>query len=377
MALIVAYGHFFGQTKLFMLAHYKDAIPSSMLSFYKLTETTPFIFTINGNFATTVFFILSGCVLLNAFKANQTFIGAFVRRFMRLGLPVFISCLIGFVMIRYGFRDDYTNAVSFNEVIKQGILTLYSSDFYTRFLNPVIWSMPTEFIGSILLLIIAHVGRRSNSNALFLLFLMTVFSYGYYVFFMLIGAWLSIIFANPDIKDLMNKKNVAYSIVALSLVILLQSCPTFHPWGRLFIPDNFFVEPLINLQSYSIAGMYPYHSYEFLRGVGGVLLLIVIMSQSCMREILSSRFVQFFGKISFSLYLVHWLVLSSIIMPLNIYMFNSTASVYLSVLSSFFVFAVVTIFLSLLFYSVIELRAINLSRSVGKSIDSLLVRLKV
>ncbi|HIH3554638.1 TPA: hypothetical protein ACYQO6_003375 [Escherichia coli] len=55
MAIIVAYGHFFGETKLFMLSHYPDAFPYWLSKFYEFTETTPFVFTINGNFATIVF----------------------------------------------------------------------------------------------------------------------------------------------------------------------------------------------------------------------------------------------------------------------------------------------------------------------------------
>lgn len=211
MALIVAYGHFFGQTKLFMLDNYKESIPSTITKFYTLTETTPFIFSINGNFATTVFFILSGCVLLNAFKANETFIGALIRRFLRLGIPVFLSCLVGYLMLRYGLRDDYAGVYSLNDVIKQGILTLYTSDFYTRFLNPVIWSMSTEFIGSVILLIVTRIGIKNNSHGLLFLFIITLLTYGYYVFFIMIGAWISLIFSNEKFNDKLNKKNSLFT----------------------------------------------------------------------------------------------------------------------------------------------------------------------
>lgn len=375
MALIVAYGHFLGETKLFMLSHYESAIPSSIVGFYKVTETTPFIFTINGNFATTVFFILSGCVLLNAFKANNSFIAAFVRRFLRLGIPVFISCLIGFVMIKYGLRSDYTEGVTFDEVIKQGILTLYTADFYTRYLNPVIWSMSTEFMGSIMLLIIAHSGKNNKNRGLLVLFIMTLLSYGYYVFFMLIGAWISIIFSDESIKNRLNNDSVALIIFALSIVVLLQSCPAFYPWGSLYIPSDFFVTPLVNLQSYSIAGMYPYHSYEFIRGIGGGLLLFLVITNQRVRGFLSLNIIQFFGKISFSLYLIHWLVLASIIMPINIFIYNNTSNVYFSIILSFIAFVFFTITCSILFYNNVELVAINYSRKMGKVIDEFIGRL--
>lgn len=377
MALIVAYGHFFGQTKLFMLDNYKESIPSTITKFYTLTETTPFIFSINGNFATTVFFILSGCVLLNAFKANETFIGALIRRFLRLGIPVFLSCLVGYLMLRYGLRDDYTGVYSLNDVIKQGILTLYTSDFYTRFLNPVIWSMSTEFIGSVILLIVTRIGIKNNSHGLLFLFIMTLLTYGYYVFFIMIGAWISLIFSNEKFNDKLNKKNSLFTFFLIIIIIFLQSCPSFHPWDKLFIPEEYFVKPLINLGNFSIPGMYAFHNYELVRGFGGIFLLILVMSRIKVREFLSKGLVQFFGKISFSLYLIHWLILSSITMPVNRFVFNYTHNVYIAISSSFMLYIGATIILSMLYYKIVEKNAINFSREAGVKIDKFILNMKI
>ncbi|WP_205950516.1 acyltransferase family protein [Pantoea stewartii] len=369
MAIIVAYGHFFGQTKLFMLDKYPTNVPNSLLNFYQLTETTPFIFSINGNFATTVFFILSGCVLINAFKANSSFIGAFIRRFIRLGLPVFISCLLGYVMLKFQLRDDYNGESTFDDVIKQGIQTLYSADLYTRFLNPVIWSMSTEFVGSILLLLVSCISRFSMRNALGCLFVITILTYGYYIFFMCIGAWLTIIFKDTKTETAASKGNIIITIILFAIVIFLQSCPVFHPWGGVYIPDQMLIKPLIDLNNFSIIGMYPYKNYEFLRGLGGILLLYLVLTRINFQRILNTPLAQFLGKISFSLYLIHWLILSSITLPINYYIFKSSGSVYFSILGSFIIYASVSITFSLIFFHFIESRAISYSRNIGIKID--------
>ncbi|HAI0063238.1 TPA: acyltransferase family protein [Escherichia coli] len=377
MAIIVAYGHFFGETKLFMLSHYPEAFPYWLSKFYKLTETTPFVFTINGNFATIVFFILSGAILLGAFKANTTFIASLIRRFIRLGLPVFASCIIGYILVKSGLRYDHDKNVAFDEVIKQGILTLYTTDFSTRFLNPVIWSMSTEFMGSLLLLIVAQTGKNNSNRGILLLFLFTIFSYGYYVFFLLIGAWISILFADEKTNNLFNREKYIITLLIVLAIVILQSCPTFHPWGWIFIPGNYFVSPLINLQDLSLPGMFPYHPYEFLRGIGAILLLILVMSRGYIRDFLSTKFVQFFGKISFSLYLIHWLVLSSAIMPLNLYIYTHTNSVYLAYIVSFLMFATLSLVGSMIFYTLIEKNSVILSRAVGKTLDKIISNAKI
>lgn len=378
MAIIVAYGHFFGETKLFMLSHYPEAFPYWLSKFYEFTETTPFVFTINGNFATIVFFILSGAILLGAFKANTTFIASLIRRFIRLGVPVFASCIIGYILVKSGFRYDHDENVAFDEVIKQGILTLYTTDFSTRFLNPVIWSMSTEFMGSLLLLIVVQVGRNNSRHGIILLFLFTIFSYGYYVFFLLIGAWISILFADEKTSNLFNnKEKYVITLLMILAIVILQSCPVFYPWGWIFIPGNYFVAPLINMQDLSIPGMFPYHPYEFLRGVGAILLLILVMSRGYIRDFLSTKLVQFFGKISFSLYLVHWLVLSSAIMPINLYVYIHTNNVYLAYIASFLVFVTLSLIGSMIFYQLIEKKSVILSRTVGKTLDNFISKAKI
>ncbi|HIH3554637.1 TPA: acyltransferase family protein, partial [Escherichia coli] len=196
--------------------------------------------------------MLSGAILLGAFKANRTFIASLIRRFIRLGVPVFASCIIGYILVKSGFRYDHDENVAFDEVIKQGILTLYTTDFSTRFLNPVIWSMSTEFMGSLLLLIVAQVGRNNSRHGILLLFLFTIFSYGYYVFFLLIGAWISILFADEKTSNLFNnKEKYVITLLMILAIVILQSCPVFYPWGWIFIPGNYFVAPLINMQDLS------------------------------------------------------------------------------------------------------------------------------
>ena len=107
-SLIVFFAHFLAAFK--PVAIFGSDQTSNLGFFYK----TPLGLITAGNFAVCLFFIMSGYVLsIKHFtkKTKNTEIqGDALKRYIRLGLPLFATCFLSFLISRYNFY--YNNQVS-------------------------------------------------------------------------------------------------------------------------------------------------------------------------------------------------------------------------------------------------------------------------
>lgn len=151
----------------FPFLHNFDSVPiSDEFAIQRWIHNSPFGFFYSGTSAVFVFFVMSGIVLsLSASSKNTLLYKNIAARYVRLGIPAAMSCLVAYlayVLVNHyhlAQTDNYIND-SF-EIKNAGFFNalyygLVRSIFYLRGsmeYNPVLWTMAIEFYGSLALFI--------------------------------------------------------------------------------------------------------------------------------------------------------------------------------------------------------------------------------
>lgn len=124
---------------------------------------------VNDAMPVAVFFVLSGDALSAAYWARQSHESVTklaVKRYFRLGVPIFASCLVVFVLMKTGLifshqaagivgREDWLGIfLRYNygvvDLIKYAAFDVFFNHTTTGSLNPFLWTMRLELLGSIL-----------------------------------------------------------------------------------------------------------------------------------------------------------------------------------------------------------------------------------
>jgi len=261
----------------------------------------------DGGFAVAIFFVLSGEALSHAYfvkKDLEVVRKLAIKRYVRLTIPIFASCLIVFLLMK-------ANLVYFHEAVSvsgasdltKGFLqfepclekVLYFSFFGVYFqytgeasYNPVLWSMSVELLGSVFVFLALFVTQTRAQRWVIFAYVapfMALFA-PFFICFI-----FGMVFGELRVAGTFNRLSAHpaanfLSILALSGVVI-----------------GLTIAPLLGLAHIGIAQRL---------SVGAVVFLFAIYSSNWLQLVFDNRFAHFLGELSFPIYLVHFPIIVSL-----------------------------------------------------------------
>jgi len=258
----------------------------------------------NGNFAVCIFFVLSGFVLSKPYYSGnqlETLRERYLKRYLRLSIPIAASVLIGYLLMKSGLlasaaaaetshsdwlKSYWDFAPSLPDALRDAAYRVIFLGEYRY--NPPLWTMKVEFIGSLITFAFYALMPGKGAWRKFLHYAIVVVSVGiftqrdaifYYAF--LLGGLL---WALPRPEGI-------YRYVTLGAGLLLASFQ--YRAGFRWMPD-----PILWDQKYFYS-------------VIGAFFVMWSLRSGIVDRFLAARPMRILGRMSFSLYLTHFFVLST------------------------------------------------------------------
>jgi peptidoglycan/LPS O-acetylase OafA/YrhL len=145
-------------------------------------------FLFDGQLAVCVFFVLSGEALSAAFfagKGDAATVRLAIRRYPRLAIPILASCLIVFALDRCGLvyssqaaaivqRGDWMGGwlsapLTLSSTLRYALYDVFVSADIERAVNPTLWTMKIELMGSLLVFALLLAWKRLSRPRLVVL----------------------------------------------------------------------------------------------------------------------------------------------------------------------------------------------------------------
>lgn len=340
---------------------YSDRMPSHFGGLEQLFSSTPLGLIGAGNFSVCIFFVLSGYVLTYKYfrtKDKKIIINGAVRRYIRLFVPVFAAIILAFLLASTGVfhyyietvmisgNNNYANYWTFTpdivDAVKQAIWGSFFAGEDTY--NPVLWTMTVEFYGSMLVFAMALLFGVQRTRWTFYLAAAVLFFNSYYFAFV-IGMVLADTFNNKTSVFKTDNK------IILSILLISGLFLGSYPVGSVtndslygFLNNGLFQTPKLT-----------YHI------LGAGMIMYVLLNSRWLQNIFSSSVPVFLGKISYSLYLIHFLVISSFTCVLFLFL-HSVFQYGTAVFISCFLSVLLIIPLSYLFYKYVDMVGVRISK---------------
>jgi peptidoglycan/LPS O-acetylase OafA/YrhL len=306
----------------------------------------PFFLPNAGNFAVCVFFVLSGFVLSRSFsRTDLTAIASVIKRYLRLTIPITAANLVALVVgisavifpAMAGFIPPLTgvqgNGRSLGDILPAMGFCLRESLYKATItgvgpvtFNGALWTMPIEFQGSLILILIQLLSRLGSASergrriwAAVLAFIFLALSWNSYLGLFGAGALLYSAFNFGVLRA--TRRFVALQYCLLIVALFLGTMPFSVARARIYNGFVFWAGP--SLESVSAKSVYhpvlaalrvkdwvpyPVDPVVLWHSVGAMLLLGCLCLSTQLQNGLSLAPFRFLGKISFPLYLIHPIV---------------------------------------------------------------------
>lgn len=268
--------------------------------------TSPLFVLINGSFAVYIFFVLSGYVIaISIDRFTGSVVSASLARLVRLSIPCAASIVLAAIVLSQGAPNFERTASVVNHGWPLAMMPPKDGSFWLAALNdllgyyyitsvsplnPVLWSMQKELIGSIGIILIF----RTIQNDAFRL-------------------WALVIMSTLAVKyDLEPYYYLCFTFGASMYVLrrFIAKTPAYASWailaaGVLLGGKPFFTPPVESVY---------FSPYAFIAGIGGAMyiwtagsILVVLGVLTCApaARLMESPVCQFLGRVSFGVYLIH------------------------------------------------------------------------
>ncbi|ARO67779.1 acyltransferase [Xylella fastidiosa subsp. pauca] len=338
----------------------KNQHPSGL--FDVLTSPMVSIFY-NGHFAVLIFFVLSGYVLTMPYYTQGESSGVLSKRlwgrYLRLNIPICFAISISYVVYVSGLylnvpaadmsgsiewlKNFFPSGISLSDAVKESVFQ--SIIFGNSALIPPLWTLKIEFIGSlyVLLFYISKPKRYTFVSVLMVLLLI-------YAIHKQDSIYFYAIFLGSFLNQL--KKSSRLKVVFFFI--------GFYFGGFQFENSIYNFLPRVMVGDLEV-----WDKKTFYNLIGACFITASVV-QGFGEKILQWRIPQFLGGISFSLYLLHFVVLCSF----SSYVYVSLPMGRTSVLLNFASYVLVCVLVSFIFEKYIDKPSINISHQFSKKIFS-------
>ncbi|MEB5476363.1 acyltransferase [Acinetobacter sp. ESL0695] len=272
---------------------------------------SPFAFWYSGTAAVFVFFVLSGFVLSYAILKNanvpRKVLEMTIKRYPRLAIPAFFSCILAWIalsstdinsdLVNSWLQSYATETITFKQAVYEGSIGAFF--FANSTTNWVLWTMQIELIGSLVLFILLVTYHYKKS----LFFIASIFlpcitlgmgeSFFLGICSFVIGCYFYLY-----------AKKVSFPVGIVLLVVGLYfagSHNTSHAYHWL----------------YKILGE---RTYEYGNFISGMLIVYSILMTPQIGDALDKRPLVYLGKLSFSIYLLHMMLIYLTCIPVFNYL---------------------------------------------------------
>lgn len=313
----------------------------------------------NGSDAVSFFFVLSGFVLSYKYLHSDAKINMkkFVfNRFFRLYPAYIITVLLNFV-----YLHRHTPVIQLiKDVFSSEHIALWSELTMVR-MNHINyspgWTLGVEMTLSLLMPLLTIVAIRNIR--LIVWFIPISLFMGNYISMFSMHFCLGILLAYyyPTIKnyDFKQSKFYPYRFLIVSLIFILFS---FRHIQKLVYFGDWF---------YSVTGFFKIDHFHF-TGLASFGILLIVMNNAKIQKLLSGKILSFIGLISYSIYLIHWLIVVVIMDR-----WDAIAAHFPNMATAYIVMLAVTVALTMLFatvmYYFVEKPFIYLSKKWSRKFD--------
>jgi peptidoglycan/LPS O-acetylase OafA/YrhL len=334
---------------------------------------TPLNIFYNGIFAVMIFLIISGYVVsYNCFhnKDENYITASFFKRYFRLTIPILFSCVISYFLLEVGAFSNlkaswashspwlsqfYTCDANFFNMIKfvlyDEYIRSYSIDDLVCY-GTILWVTYALLLGSFLVYAFYALFARASSRLRIFIYIALIIIFNKSL---LLAIILGMILCDMDAHNVFQNVNKFILLIMLLPGIYLASCI------RLDFP--FYTILDIDFMKNYFGGWFSLVGFYY--NVGAFLLFFALSRLSFSIKVFSSKVAVYIGKISFSIYILHFIVICSLSSFIFVWLKNYiNASNELSFIFTSAITIVVTILLSHIFYRYIELKSINWSQSL-------------
>lgn len=268
---------------------------------------SPLFVLYSGTFAVYVFFVLSGLVISASAARSRCPLPLLIAiRYARLTIPILVSVCLAFAMVQLlpGAAQRAAHLVGhwwldfmyqpmnlpFSFAVKEAAYTVYLTGL--SYYNNVLWTMRIEFAGSVAIYVLYAVcGRSVRVPALCLLTLVTCFAIRDWPT-NLMGFFLGALMFEAWDRGLIARNSLCGAVLVLS-GLFLGGLPFAPVSGSVYEGVSSFVE------AFSPA-------FSTVRTAGATALILGLFMWKRAGSLFESWMPQFFGRISFSLYLIHF-----------------------------------------------------------------------
>ncbi|OME07846.1 hypothetical protein BSK64_06205 [Paenibacillus odorifer] len=317
----------------------------------------------NGSFAVCIFFLLSGYVLSYKYfntKKIDVLVESAVKRYFRLLTPVLASIVLAFLLMKFSlFYNKEAGTLSFSTWwlstfwdFDASIIDVVKNAFFGVFFNndgkynAVLWTMTYELFGSFIVFGFAALFGRVRRRYLFYIIAIILTYNTYYL-----GFILGMILSDINIGGYFNKsffRNFFFKMILMVIGLYLASYPSAATVNNSIYKSIEATDPKTIVL---------YHT------LGAFCIILVLLNSVKFQTIFSTKVFEFFGKISFSMYLLHLLVIGSLSSYIFITLIDHV-SYSIAVMISLFITLPILLTLSYLMYKHVDKNGIKLANSI-------------